>query len=84
MSLAARPIEDPAKLIIEQQRERARQCRTEWSPALITITPTSETTLDTPFEFGLLYLGVMDTIHGFRPVKSQATGACIRATSSRV
>ncbi|MGZ2747497.1 hypothetical protein [Burkholderia stagnalis] len=83
MSRAARPIEAPAKLIIEQQDEPTRQCRTEWPPALIAITSTSEATLDTPFEFGLLYLDVMDTIRGFRPAQSQATGACVRATRSR-
>ena len=45
---AARPVQDPAQLIIEQQREQARQRQLEQPPASITIAPTSETTLDIP------------------------------------
>ncbi|WP_175948158.1 ShlB/FhaC/HecB family hemolysin secretion/activation protein [Burkholderia pyrrocinia] len=44
----ARPVQDPAQLIIEQQREQARQRQLEQPPASITIAPTSETTLDIP------------------------------------
>ncbi|RBB31492.1 ShlB/FhaC/HecB family hemolysin secretion/activation protein [Burkholderia reimsis] len=44
----ARPVQDPAQLIIEQQREQARQRQLEQAPASITIAPTSETTLDIP------------------------------------
>ncbi|UVE70659.1 ShlB/FhaC/HecB family hemolysin secretion/activation protein (plasmid) [Burkholderia pyrrocinia] len=45
---AARPVQDPAQLIIEQQREQARQRQLEQPPASITVAPTSETTLDIP------------------------------------
>lgn len=44
----ARPMQDPAQLIIEQQREQARQRQLEQPPASITVAPTSETTLDIP------------------------------------
>ncbi|WP_080437269.1 ShlB/FhaC/HecB family hemolysin secretion/activation protein [Burkholderia ubonensis] len=44
----ARPVQDPAQLIIEQQREQARQRQLEQPPASITIQPTTETTLDIP------------------------------------
>ncbi|WP_081069449.1 ShlB/FhaC/HecB family hemolysin secretion/activation protein [Burkholderia stagnalis] len=44
----ARPVQDPAQLIIDQQREQARQRQLEQPPASITIAPTSETTLDIP------------------------------------
>ncbi|KVT82645.1 peptide transporter [Burkholderia ubonensis] len=44
----ARPVQDPAQLIIEQQREHARQRQLEQPPASITIAPTAETTLDIP------------------------------------
>lgn len=43
---AGRPVQDPAQLIIEQQREQARQRQLEQPPASITVAPTSETTLD--------------------------------------
>ncbi len=45
---AARPIQDPAQQLIEQQREQARQRQLSQPPASITIAPTSETTLDIP------------------------------------
>ncbi|MEN2473830.1 ShlB/FhaC/HecB family hemolysin secretion/activation protein [Burkholderia sp. GS2Y] len=45
---AGRPVQDPAQLIIEQQREQARQRQLEQPPASITVAPTSETTLDIP------------------------------------
>ncbi|MGU7771839.1 ShlB/FhaC/HecB family hemolysin secretion/activation protein [Burkholderia sp. MR1-5-21] len=45
---ASRPVQDPAQLIIEQQREQERQRQLEQPPASITIAPTSETTLDIP------------------------------------
>ncbi|KVN29790.1 peptide transporter [Burkholderia pyrrocinia] len=44
----ARPVQDPAQLIIDQQREQARRRQLEQPPASITIAPTSETTLDIP------------------------------------
>ncbi|KWH41366.1 peptide transporter [Burkholderia stagnalis] len=44
----ARPVQDPAQLIIEQQREQARQRQLEQPPASIMIAPTSETTLEIP------------------------------------
>ncbi|RQR51435.1 ShlB/FhaC/HecB family hemolysin secretion/activation protein [Burkholderia sp. Bp9126] len=44
----ARAVQDPAQLIIDQQREQARQRQLEQPPASITIAPTSETTLDIP------------------------------------
>ncbi|WP_172411485.1 ShlB/FhaC/HecB family hemolysin secretion/activation protein [Burkholderia pseudomallei] len=43
-----RPVQDPAQLIIDQQREQARQRQLEQPPASITIAPTSETTLEIP------------------------------------
>ncbi|MBN3776641.1 hypothetical protein G3O06_03550 [Burkholderia sp. Ac-20345] len=43
-----RPVQDPAQLIIDQQRGQARQRQLEQPPASITIVPTSETTLDIP------------------------------------
>nr|WP_254614937.1 ShlB/FhaC/HecB family hemolysin secretion/activation protein [Burkholderia pyrrocinia] len=45
---APRPVQDPAQLIIDQQREQARQRQLEQPPASITIAPTSETTLEIP------------------------------------
>ncbi|KFG92324.1 peptide transporter [Burkholderia paludis] len=45
---AARPIQDPAQQLIDQQREQARQRQLQQPPASITIAPTSETTLDIP------------------------------------
>lgn len=45
---AGRPVQDPAQLIIEQQREQARQRQLDQPPASITVAPTSETTLDIP------------------------------------
>ncbi|RQR26416.1 ShlB/FhaC/HecB family hemolysin secretion/activation protein [Burkholderia sp. Bp9142] len=45
---AGRPVQDPAQLIIEQQREQARQRQLEQPPASITVAPTTETTLDIP------------------------------------
>ncbi|KML49419.1 peptide transporter [Burkholderia cepacia] len=45
---AGRPVQDPAQLIIEQQREQARQRQLVQPPASITVAPTSETTLDIP------------------------------------
>lgn len=45
---AARPIQDPAQQLIDQQREQARQRQLTQPPASITIAPTSETTLDIP------------------------------------
>ncbi|KAG8150360.1 ShlB/FhaC/HecB family hemolysin secretion/activation protein [Burkholderia catarinensis] len=45
---AGRPVQDPAQLIIEQQREQARQRQLEQPPASITVAPTTETTLDVP------------------------------------
>lgn len=47
---AARPVQDPAQLIIEQQREQARQRQLEQPPASVTIAPTPETTLDIPVD----------------------------------
>ncbi|WP_196487627.1 ShlB/FhaC/HecB family hemolysin secretion/activation protein [Burkholderia cepacia] len=43
-----RPVQDPAQLIIDQQREQARQRQLEQPPASITIAPISETTLEIP------------------------------------
>ncbi|WP_175754009.1 ShlB/FhaC/HecB family hemolysin secretion/activation protein [Burkholderia ambifaria] len=45
---AARPIQDPAQQLIDQQREQAHQRQLQQPPASITIVPTSETTLDIP------------------------------------
>ncbi|TCW78079.1 peptide transporter [Burkholderia sp. SRS-46] len=45
---AGRPVQDPAQLIIEQQREQAWQRQLEQPPASITVAPVSETTLDIP------------------------------------
>ncbi|WP_253566386.1 ShlB/FhaC/HecB family hemolysin secretion/activation protein [Burkholderia cenocepacia] len=45
---AGRPVQDPAQLIIEQQREQARQRQLDQPPASITVAPTTETTLDIP------------------------------------
>ena len=47
---AGRPVQDPAQLIIEQQREQARQRQIEQPPASITVAPTLETTLDIPVD----------------------------------
>ncbi|MGS0893261.1 ShlB/FhaC/HecB family hemolysin secretion/activation protein [Burkholderia stagnalis] len=48
---AGRPIQDPAQLIIDQQREQARQRQLEQPPASITVTPpASDTTLDYPVD----------------------------------
>ncbi len=44
----ARPVQDPAQLIVEQQREQARQRQLEQPPASITVARTSQTTLDIP------------------------------------
>lgn len=48
MTPGGRPVQDPAQLIIEQQREQARQRQLAQPPASITIAPTSETTLEIP------------------------------------
>jgi hemolysin activation/secretion protein len=45
---AVRPIQDPAQLIIEQQREQARQRQLDQPPASITVAPTTGTSLDIP------------------------------------
>nr|WP_205713660.1 ShlB/FhaC/HecB family hemolysin secretion/activation protein [Burkholderia cepacia] len=45
---AVRPVQDPAQLIIEQQREQARQRQLEQPPPSVTIPPPSDTTLDVP------------------------------------
>jgi len=45
---AVRPVQDPAQLIIEQQREQARQRQLDQPPASITVAPTTGTSLDIP------------------------------------
>ncbi|WP_193102510.1 ShlB/FhaC/HecB family hemolysin secretion/activation protein [Burkholderia sp. Z1] len=45
---AVRPVQDPAQLIIEQQREQARQRQLEQPPASVTIPPPFGTALDIP------------------------------------
>ncbi len=48
---AGRPVQDPAQLIIEQQREQARQRQLEQPPASITVAPpASDATLDYPID----------------------------------
>ncbi|KVS51017.1 peptide transporter [Burkholderia cepacia] len=43
---APRPVQDPAQLIIEQQREQARQRQLEQPPASVTVPQSPEMTLD--------------------------------------
>ncbi|MCA8380669.1 ShlB/FhaC/HecB family hemolysin secretion/activation protein [Burkholderia cenocepacia] len=45
---AVRPVQDPAQLIIEQQREQARQRQLEQPPPSVTVPPPADTTLDVP------------------------------------
>ncbi|WAS58197.1 ShlB/FhaC/HecB family hemolysin secretion/activation protein [Burkholderia ambifaria] len=45
---SVRPVQDPAQLIIEQQREQARQRQLDQPPASITVAPTTGTLLDIP------------------------------------
>ncbi|WDR87687.2 ShlB/FhaC/HecB family hemolysin secretion/activation protein [Burkholderia ambifaria] len=45
---SVRPVQDPAQLIIEQQREQARQRQLDQPPASITVAPTTGTSLDIP------------------------------------